>query len=97
MKKLLVGLVLIFALACSRKVPALPQTSPGAQQAPKAPIKKGVNTQDGERKFKENCGRCHNPPDSLSPREVKAVVRHMRVRAMLSEEDAQLILQYLAP
>jgi len=33
----------------------------------------------------------------LSPREVKAVVQHMRVRAMLSAEDEQLILKYLAP
>lgn len=52
---------------------------------------------DGERRFHENCGRCHNPPEDLSPREAKAVIRQMRVRAMLSAEDEKAILQYLAP
>jgi cytochrome c5 len=51
----------------------------------------------GEQKFQANCGRCHNPPESLSPREVKAVLQHMRVRAMLSAEDEKLIRKYLAP
>jgi hypothetical protein len=52
---------------------------------------------EGEKRFHENCGRCHNPPEDLSPREAKAVIRQMRVRAMLSEEDEKLILQYIAP
>jgi len=52
---------------------------------------------DGEKRFQANCGRCHNPPESISPREARAVVRHMRVRAMLSAEDEQLILKFLAP
>ena len=53
--------------------------------------------QEGERRFRENCGRCHNPPESISPTEVNAVLRHMRVRAMLSAEDEKLIRKYLAP
>jgi cytochrome c5 len=52
---------------------------------------------DGEKRFEANCGRCHNAPESLSPRETRAVVRHMRVRARLTAEDEKLILQYLAP
>ena len=56
-----------------------------------------TNGNEGEIRFRNNCGRCHNPPESLSPREARAVVRHMRVRAMLSAEDEKLILQYLAP
>jgi cytochrome c5 len=52
---------------------------------------------EGERRFLANCGRCHNPPESISPREVKAVMQHMRVRAMLSAQDEELILKYLAP
>ena len=50
-----------------------------------------------EQRFQANCSRCHNPPQTLSPREARTVIRHMRVRAMLSAEDARLILQYLAP
>lgn len=52
---------------------------------------------EGEKRFRTNCGRCHNPPDSISPREARAVVRHMRVRAMLTTEDETFILTYLAP
>jgi cytochrome c5 len=52
---------------------------------------------EGEKRFQTNCGRCHNPPESISPREVRAVVRHMRVRAMLTAEDEKLIVEFLAP
>jgi|SRR5579864_3792419 len=52
---------------------------------------------EGEKRFQANCVRCHQPPEDLSVREVKAVIRHMRVKAMLSAEDEQLILKYLAP
>jgi hypothetical protein len=52
---------------------------------------------EGEKRFRTNCGRCHNPPEDISPREARAVVRQMRVRAMLSAEDEKLILAYLAP
>jgi cytochrome c5 len=51
----------------------------------------------GERKFQTNCGRCHNAPEQLSPRISGTVLRHMRVRALLSAEDEQQILKYLAP
>jgi hypothetical protein len=52
---------------------------------------------EGERRFQTNCGRCHNPPENISPRTARAVVRQMRVRAMLSAEDEKLILEFLAP
>jgi cytochrome c5 len=58
---------------------------------------KSAASDPGEQAFQHNCGRCHNAPESLSPREVKAVVRQMRVRAMLTQKDEQLILKYLAP
>lgn len=57
-----------------------------------------ASTQDpGERKFQANCSRCHNAPEQLSPRISGTVVRHMRVRALLSAEDERDILRYLAP
>lgn len=52
---------------------------------------------EGERRFQANCGRCHQAPENISPREAVAVVRQMRVRAMLSAEDQRLILKFLAP
>ena len=51
----------------------------------------------GEQKFQANCGRCHNPPEQLSPRITGTVLRHMRVRALLSAQDERDILKYLAP
>lgn len=58
---------------------------------------KSTQQNEGERLFEENCGRCHRPPDQISPKVAGSVLRHMRVRAMLSEEDEQKILKYLAP
>ena len=107
MRVLFLTLLLSLLFGHSLKVFATPQTATQTPKGPKTTANKSTankNTANkntasdpGEQKFKENCGRCHNPPDSLSPREVKAVVRHMRVRAMLSAEDEQLILKYLAP
>jgi cytochrome c5 len=95
MKTLFIALLGILLLVCSQKLFARPQT-PARVQTPKTVANKNdVGT--GEQRFRANCGRCHNPPESLSPREVKAVLRHMRVRAMLSAEDEQSILKYLAP
>jgi len=53
--------------------------------------------QEGEKLFRIHCGRCHNPPEDLSPREARAVVRQMRVRAMLSAKEERLLLKFLAP
>jgi cytochrome c5 len=69
------------------------QTPPSANAQANAPSESAR----GEKLFRTNCGRCHNPPESISPREVRAVVRHMRVRATLTDEDERLILKFLAP
>jgi cytochrome c5 len=84
-------------LGCSLTVLAQPQGAPPAPKAANSAVHKKVKSNDGEQRFQANCGRCHTPPEALSPREVKAVLQHMRVRAMLSAEDEQLILKYLAP
>jgi cytochrome c5 len=95
----LICLLILFQLIATRSV---------AQQSPNSPKKQSTQTTkqstqtagpnlEGEKRFQTNCSRCHNPPESLSPREVPAVVRHMRVRAMLSADDERLILEYLAP
>lgn len=51
----------------------------------------------GEDVFKANCGRCHVPPMSISPRITGTVIMHMRTRARLSRQDEQLLLKYMAP
>ena len=50
---------------------------------------------EGEQRFRENCGRCHQPPHKFPPRIMAAAIRHMRVRAMLTDEDMRLILKYM--
>jgi mono/diheme cytochrome c family protein len=49
----------------------------------------------GEQRFRANCGRCHAAPQKFPPRVMATVVRHMRVRATLTEEDTRLILFYM--
>lgn len=50
---------------------------------------------EGEKRFKANCGRCHAAPQKFPPRMMATIVRHMRVRATLTDEDMRLILNYM--
>ena len=50
---------------------------------------------EGEKRFATNCGRCHQSPHHFPPRMMATVVRHMRVRATITDEDMRLILRYL--
>ncbi len=50
---------------------------------------------EGERRFRANCGRCHQAPHKFPPRMMATIIRHMRVRATLTDEDMRLILQYM--
>lgn len=50
---------------------------------------------EGEKRFRINCGRCHQPPHKFPPRVMAAAIRHMRVRAMITDEDMRLILRYM--
>jgi mono/diheme cytochrome c family protein len=49
----------------------------------------------GEQRFHANCGRCHAAPQKFPPRMMKTVLRHMRVRATITDEDMRLILSYM--
>ena len=50
---------------------------------------------EGERRCAANCGRCHAAPQKFPPRIMGTVLRHMRVRATITEEDRRLILFYM--
>jgi mono/diheme cytochrome c family protein len=87
----LLGSLLAWAQASSSSQNAGHAVSPPAQHTmPTA-------TDRGERAFRANCGRCHNPPEQLSPRITGTVLRHMRERALLSPQDERDILKFLAP
>lgn len=50
---------------------------------------------EGEKRFRSNCGRCHAAPPKFSPRVMATIVRHMRVRATITDQDMHLILRYM--
>ncbi len=50
---------------------------------------------EAEKRFRANCGRCHQSPHKFPPRMVMTIERHMRVRATLTDEDMRLIVRYL--
>ena len=49
----------------------------------------------GEQRFRANCGRCHSAPQKFPPRAMATVLRHMRVRATITDEDMRLVLFYM--
>lgn len=50
---------------------------------------------EGEKRFHSNCSRCHAAPPKFPPRMMGTIVRHMRVRAMLTDDDMRFILRYM--
>ena len=64
-----------------------------------APLEHSMSNEDtrveGEKRFRANCGRCHQSPHKFPPRMMFTIERHMRVRALITEEDMRLIVRYL--
>jgi hypothetical protein len=50
---------------------------------------------EGEKRFATNCSRCHQFPHKFPPRVMATAIRHMRVRATITDEDMHLILLYM--
>jgi hypothetical protein len=70
------------------------------KEAAGAPI---VQTRDadamrvqGEQRYRANCGRCHAAPRKFPPRMMATVLRHMRVRATITDDDMRLVLFYMS-
>jgi cytochrome c5 len=51
---------------------------------------------EGERMYHANCGRCHAAPPKFAPRMAATIVRHMRVRATITDQEMHVILRYLS-
>jgi len=73
---------------------ALPPPTESKQAAAAAPK---PHESEGQRIFQQNCSRCHNAPEGFSPSISGTIVRHMRVRASLSQHDEQELLHFLNP
>jgi hypothetical protein len=52
-------------------------------------------TIEGEKRYRANCGRCHQPPHKFPPHAMAMAIRHMRVRAMLTDADMKYLLYYM--
>jgi len=76
---------------------ATQRTDVKASTKQKAAAKNSVHQNEGQRVFEQNCSRCHTAPDGFSSRISGTVVRHMRVRASLSQHDEQELLRFLNP
>jgi hypothetical protein len=80
--------------------PVMAQDHAPAAPADKKPVFAQASPQpedEGERIFQQNCSRCHNAPEGFSPRISGTIVRHMRVRASLSQHDAEEVLHFFNP
>lgn len=99
-----------FLAASAMSLGLVANASGGSKDSPKdtaaaaAPANPSVDNQaaqnenmhlEGERRFRSNCARCHAAPPKFPPRMMATIVRHMRVRAMLTDQDARLILRYM--
>jgi cytochrome c5 len=71
--------------------------TPASQVEPVKSTRRPAPSSDGERVFQQNCSRCHDAPQSFSPRISGTVIRHMRVRASLSQNDEKALLKFLNP
>lgn len=82
-------------------IPLISQTAtssaPQTSRVEKQPVKKTAAQLDGDQVFQQHCMRCHDTPESFSPRISGTVVRHMRVRASLSKQEEQALLRFLNP
>ena len=99
---LILGGVLSAAGQEQAKVADSSVSSPGAETAPatasgssKAIQKSSFSRFEGEKRYRANCGRCHMAPHKFPPRMMATIVRHMRVRATITDEDMKFILRYM--
>jgi len=45
--------------------------------------------------YKQNCTRCHSEVPKTNERMTRTILRHMRVRANIPQDEAKAILEYL--
>ena len=95
---LIVLLVLasVSVLAFAAQKGNAPATAPTTKTL--AAAKHPLEQQDeGQRVFQQHCSRCHASPEGFSPRISGTILRHMRVRASLSQHDEEALLHFFNP
>ena len=95
LRNMVASLLLIaaaLALAWSEAKPSAAAASTPAASSSMPDIQWMV---EGEKRYRANCGRCHQPPHKFPPRAMSMAIRHMRVRGMLTEDDMKYVLYYM--
>lgn len=82
----LVGLAQQPKLAAAKSEPAAVKAQTPA---------KASNGVDPDQAYKANCSRCHLAPRKFPEGKIATIMRRMRVRANLTDEEAEAILRYL--
>ena len=87
-----ISLVLISVLCAAVDSP---RSNSATTQVVQDSVKADAMRLEGEKRFHANCGRCHAAPQKFPPHMMATIVRHMRVRATITDEDMRLVLRYL--
>jgi cytochrome c5 len=98
-KHLLLLAVVVLGLLSGRSQAASQDQAHAAKatKRPAAAVRASQHEDEGDRIFQQNCSRCHNAPEGFSDRISGTIVRHMRVRASLSQHEEQQLLRFLNP
>lgn len=91
------SLLASLAVAIQAQTTFVQKSVQSTQKPQTVAVKAGQYYSEGERIFAQNCSRCHTAPEGFSPHISGTIVRHMRVRAQLSEHDEQELLRFLNP
>jgi cytochrome c5 len=92
------GAVALSAVSQSTHPKDAPTGPPPKTSPVKSVAKQAIAAVDeGDRVFQQHCSRCHNAPEGFSPRISGTIVRHMRVRASLSQHEEEELLRFLNP
>jgi cytochrome c5 len=96
MQKLLFAFVLPLAcISFLAQAAAAHPNSKGKQNATTPPSSAQVAR--GQKVFQQNCSRCHDAPEAFPPQISATILRHMRVRASLSDADEKALLHFMNP
>jgi mono/diheme cytochrome c family protein len=100
MKTAVAALMATLALASSLYAGDPPRKGESDSASISTPVaRSGADTDamrvQGEQRFRANCSRCHAAPHKFPPRMMATIVRHMRVRATITDEDMRLVLFYM--
>ena len=93
--KFLAAILLLALISAIGAASTAPRTRTATEPAVYSSAEADAMRMEGERRFRANCNRCHAAPHKFPPRMMATIVRHMRVRATITDEDMRYILYFM--